>query len=132
MNRVRAIARPDLRITLVEPLLRRTIFLSEFIEAAGFAAVAIVGTAMAQGTPPNPNVANPAVGAGQQSSQQTPMGTTGTQGGSAATGASTMGATGTTAGSTTGSSAPSSSSTMGASSDTGSAGSTRAMRADRN
>ena len=36
------------------------------------------GVAMAQGNPPNPNVANPATGAGQQSQQGTPMGTTGT------------------------------------------------------
>ena len=37
-----------------------------------------VGAAMAQGNPPNPNVANPATGAGQQTQQGTPMGTTGT------------------------------------------------------
>ena len=36
------------------------------------------GAAMAQGNPPNPNVANPATGAGQQTQQGTPMGTTGT------------------------------------------------------
>ncbi|MFC4603827.1 16S rRNA (guanine(527)-N(7))-methyltransferase RsmG [Rhodococcus kronopolitis] len=30
-----AIARPDLRITLVEPLLRRSVYLAEFIEEAG-------------------------------------------------------------------------------------------------
>lgn len=36
------------------------------------------GVAMAQGNPPNPNVANPAIGAGQQTQQGTPMGTTGT------------------------------------------------------
>ena len=36
------------------------------------------GVGMAQGTPPNPNVANPAIGAGQQTQQGTPMGTTGT------------------------------------------------------
>lgn len=36
------------------------------------------GVAMAQGNPPNPNVANPATGAGQQTQQGTPMGTTGT------------------------------------------------------
>jgi hypothetical protein len=102
---------------------------------AGFAAVAIVGTAIAQGTPPNANVTNPAVGAGQQSSQQTPMGTTGTPGGTGATGtgAATMGATG-SSGSTTGSSASmsGSNSTMGASSNSGATGSTRAVRADRN
>lgn len=36
------------------------------------------GVAMAQGNPPNANVANPATGAGQQTQQGTPMGTTGT------------------------------------------------------
>lgn len=36
------------------------------------------GLAMAQGNPPNPNVVNPATGAGQQTQQGTPMGTTGT------------------------------------------------------
>lgn len=41
------------------------------------AAVVFVGSALAQGTPPNPNVANPAMGAGQQTQQGTPMGTTG-------------------------------------------------------
>lgn len=90
---------------------------------AGIATVAVVGTAMAQGTPPNTNVTNPAVGAGQQSSQQTPMGTTGTPGGTS--GATTMGATGSTSGST------GSASTMGAPSDTA-APTTRTMRADRN
>lgn len=89
----------------------------------GLATVAVMGAALAQGTPPNPNVTNPAVGAGQQSSQNTPMGTTGTQGAATAT-------TGSTAGSTsTGSSA----STMGASADTSmSTGTTRRQRADRN
>jgi hypothetical protein len=52
---------------------------------AAAAAVALAGTAMAQGNPPNPAVKSAPVGAGQQSSQQTPMGTTGTPtGGSAA------------------------------------------------
>lgn len=41
------------------------------------AAIAFAGIAAAQGTPPNPNVSNPALGAGQQSQQGTPMGTTG-------------------------------------------------------
>ena len=44
---------------------------------------AVAATALfavyAQGTPPSPTVANPAQGAGQQSSQATPMGTTGAQ-----------------------------------------------------
>lgn len=41
------------------------------------AALVIAGGAYAQGVQPNPNVANPAQGAGQQSQQGTPMGTTG-------------------------------------------------------
>jgi hypothetical protein len=40
-------------------------------------AIVIAGGAFAQGTQPNANVANPATGAGQQSQQGTPMGTTG-------------------------------------------------------
>ncbi|WP_040800335.1 16S rRNA (guanine(527)-N(7))-methyltransferase RsmG [Nocardia higoensis] len=40
-----AIARPDLRITLVEPLLRRTVFLSEFIEQAGLGITVVRGRA---------------------------------------------------------------------------------------
>ncbi|MCX4096520.1 16S rRNA (guanine(527)-N(7))-methyltransferase RsmG [Nocardia sp. alder85J] len=40
-----ALARPDLRITLVEPLLRRTVFLTEFIEAAGLAVTVVRGRA---------------------------------------------------------------------------------------
>ncbi|WP_067704704.1 16S rRNA (guanine(527)-N(7))-methyltransferase RsmG [Nocardia jejuensis] len=46
-----AIARPDLRITLVEPLLRRTIFLSEFIEQAGIENITVV-----RGRAEQPNV----------------------------------------------------------------------------
>ncbi|WP_048441848.1 hypothetical protein [Caenimonas sp. SL110] len=45
------------------------------------AAVVIAGSAFAQGTPPNAAIKDPAVGAGQQSTQSTPMGTTGTPGG---------------------------------------------------
>lgn len=41
------------------------------------ASLVIAGGAFAQGTQPNPNIANPALGAGQQSQQGTPMGTTG-------------------------------------------------------
>lgn len=41
------------------------------------ATLLVAGAAMAQGTQPNANVANPAMGAGQQSQQGTPMGTTG-------------------------------------------------------
>ncbi|MEU2256425.1 16S rRNA (guanine(527)-N(7))-methyltransferase RsmG [Nocardia xishanensis] len=44
-----AIARPDLRITLVEPLLRRTVFLSEFIEAAGLDITVVRGRAEQSG-----------------------------------------------------------------------------------
>jgi 16S rRNA (guanine527-N7)-methyltransferase len=44
-----AIARPDLRITLVEPLLRRTIFLSEFIESAGLDITVVRGRAEQSG-----------------------------------------------------------------------------------
>lgn len=46
-------------------------------------AVATAAFAFAQGTPPNAAVTDPAQGAGQRSSQNTPMGTTGTPGGSA-------------------------------------------------
>lgn len=52
---------------------------------AGLATVAVVGTAMAQGTPPTTASPNAATGAGQQSSQGTPMGTTGVGGGGTAT-----------------------------------------------
>ena len=41
------------------------------------ATLAFAGATFAQGTPPNPNVSNPALGAGQQSQQGTAMGTTG-------------------------------------------------------
>ncbi|MBU1357227.1 MAG: proteophosphoglycan ppg4 [Gammaproteobacteria bacterium] len=41
------------------------------------ATMTLAGVAMAQGTPPNANTANPATGAGQQTQQGTPMGTTG-------------------------------------------------------
>ncbi|PXX65696.1 16S rRNA m(7)G-527 methyltransferase [Nocardia tenerifensis] len=44
-----ALARPDLRITLVEPLLRRTIFLSEFIDAAGLEVTVVRGRAEQSG-----------------------------------------------------------------------------------
>ena len=39
---VLALRRPDLRITLVEPLLRRTIFLQEAVFALGLRNVAVV------------------------------------------------------------------------------------------
>lgn len=41
------------------------------------AALVAAGAVVAQGTPPDPNVANPALGAGQQTQQGTSMGTTG-------------------------------------------------------
>ncbi|MFI6871051.1 16S rRNA (guanine(527)-N(7))-methyltransferase RsmG [Nocardia sp. NPDC050406] len=44
-----AIARPDLRITLVEPLLRRTVFLAEFIESAGLDVTVVRGRAEQSG-----------------------------------------------------------------------------------
>jgi 16S rRNA (guanine527-N7)-methyltransferase len=37
-----AIARPDLEVTLIEPLLRRTTFLSEVIDAVGLANVRVI------------------------------------------------------------------------------------------
>jgi hypothetical protein len=50
---------------------------------AGAATVALIGTAVAQSTPPAP-ASDPAVGAGQRSTQETPMGATGTPAGGAA------------------------------------------------
>ena len=47
---------------------------------AGLSAVAAIGVAVAQGVPPNPYIANPALGAGQQSSHMTSMGETGVPG----------------------------------------------------
>ncbi len=56
---------------------------------AGAAAVAMIGSAMAQGNPPNPAVKNAPEGAGQQSTQGTPMGMTGTPSGAPMTNNST-------------------------------------------
>lgn len=47
---------------------------------AGLSAVAVIGVAVAQGVPPNPYIANPALGAGQQSTHMTSMGETGVPG----------------------------------------------------
>jgi len=47
---------------------------------AGLSAVVAIGVAVAQGVPPNPYIANPALGAGQQSSHITSMGETGVPG----------------------------------------------------
>lgn len=109
---------------------------------AGVAAVAVIGTAIAQGNPPNPAVRSAPVGAGQQSSQQTPMGTTGTPTGSGATDTgSSTGSTSTNMGSTSTPPTPSGSSSMGSSSmgssstSADTSGTTRPMRtarADRN
>lgn len=89
---------------------------------AGLATVAVMGTAMAQGTPPTTASPNAATGAGQQSSQGTPMGTTGVGGGGAATGATQA--------------APAPAAAAPVTTDTTMSGSggatTRPMRADRN
>jgi hypothetical protein len=121
---------------------------------AGVAAFAFIGTAMAQGNPPNPAVKSAPVGAGQQSTQKTPMGETGTQGAAAGAG-STSGSTSSSMGSTSsnmGSSSTGSTSSMGATggtsgtsmgaggssadtsmeSSTGTRKANRRMRADRN
>jgi len=92
-------------------------------------AVLAASLAFAQSAPPTP-AANPAVGAGQTSTQSTPMGATGTPGGASATG-STSGsmATGSTAGST---SSGSTMSSNNGSSMSGSTAPTRTARADRN
>ncbi|MCC2633282.1 MAG: hypothetical protein K0S48_1168 [Ramlibacter sp.] len=106
--------------------------------------------AFAQGTPPTP-ASNPAVGKGQTSTQNTPMGTTGTPGGSATgsaaqgstTGsgaASTAGSSGTMSSGSTASSTPSTSGSSGSmAADTSSSGSgsgssatMRTAKADRN
>lgn len=98
------------------------------------AALSAAAFAFAQGTPPQPAAADPAVGAGQRSSQNTPMGTTGTPGGA---GMATQGATaqsgtsGSTSGSTMSSSNSGSSMSSGSSSTTTTAQAPRA-RADRN
>lgn len=108
---------------------------------AGVAALALIGTAIAQGNPPNPAVKNAPTGAGQQSSQNTPMGATGTPGGGATATGST--ATGSTSGGTTMGTASSGATSPGASMGSGSTSAdtsattrtTRPMRtakADRN
>jgi hypothetical protein len=69
--------RKDLTMSQLSRSLKTAFACAAFIGAAG--------TAVAQGTPPNPNVANPAIGAGQQSPTGTPKGETGTPTGSGAT-----------------------------------------------
>ena len=67
---------------------------------AAAALAASFGLAFAQGTPPSPSSPNPATGAGQRSTQNTPMGTTGIggNGGAAAQGSMSGSAAATTAG----------------------------------
>ena len=113
---------------------------------AGVAAVAVIGTAMAQGSPPNPAVKSAPVGAGQQSSQGTPMGVTGTPaGGSSATGSTAAGSTSgsmnmgtasnsgsSSSGTSMGSSSTSADTSMTPRSSTSSKRGKRMARADRN
>lgn len=107
-------------------------------------AAATVSLAFAQGTPPRP-AADAATGAGQRSTQGTPMGTTGTPGGGGAAAQGSMAgrAAATTAGSTgtTGSSAAMNSGTTAgatAAADTGTrkvakkSSKKRVAKADRN
>lgn len=116
---------------------------------AGVAAFAFIGAATAQGNPPNPAVKSAPVGAGQQSTQKTPMGETGTPGatsGAGSTGSNTgsssntgattsMGATSGSGGGTSGGmsmgAGGSSDATMASSTD-GTRKASRRMRADRN
>lgn len=88
---------------------------------AGVAAVAFIGSAIAQGSNANPAIKSAPVGAGQRSTQGTPMGETGTPtGSSAATGSTSnnMGSTnmGSTNGTTNMGSTRNSGTSMGASS----------------
>ena len=86
---------------------------------AAAVAAATVSFAMAQGVPPKPAAADPAVGAGQRSTQNTPMGTTGTPGGG---GAAAQGSTaGSAAATTAGSTGASASMNSGATANAGSA-----------
>ena len=86
---------------------------------AAIAATATVSLAMAQGVPPKP-AADPAVGAGQRSTQNTPMGSTGTPGGAGA-GASAQGSTaGSSAATTTGNTGSSTGSSSSGSMNSGS------------
>lgn len=115
-------------------------FSLKYILAA--AAAASFGLAIAQGTPPSSSATDPAVGAGQRSTENTPMGSTGTPagGGAAAQGspAGSSAATGaaSTDTSTSGSTSGSATTTTTTTTDTGSSsgGSTmgRGARSDRN
>lgn len=88
---------------------------------AAVALTSAAGFAIAQGNPPTTNSPNPATGAGQQTQQSTPMGTTGTP-------ATNQGTAGTTASQPT--TSPSTSQDMA--NQGGSQDSTRVARADRN
>lgn len=103
----------------------------------GVATLALAGAAVAQSTPPTTASPNAATGAGQQSTQNTPMGATGTPGANTGTGATggtgSAGNTGTGATGSGSGSAAGSSMGSGSSTDSGSmSGSTRPARADRN
>ncbi|RYF43305.1 MAG: proteophosphoglycan ppg4 [Comamonadaceae bacterium] len=89
------------------------------------ATLALASAAMAQGTPPNAAVPNPATGAGQQSQQGTPMGTTGTPATNSGAAPMTNSGTATMNSSTT-------SPSTGSSGDMGNSRPMRAARADRN
>jgi hypothetical protein len=93
---------------------------------AAIALTSAAGFAIAQGNPPTTSSPNPATAAGQQTQQNTPMGTTGTP-------ATNQGAmSGSTGGTTTNqaTTSPSTSQDMTAQGDT--QRSTRVARADRN
>jgi hypothetical protein len=90
------------------------------ILAAAAVTAASISLAFAQGTPPKPGVTDPAVGAGQRSTQNTPMGTTGTPGG---TGAAAQGSTaGSAAATTAGSAGASGSMNSGSTASAGTSG----------
>lgn len=111
---------------------------------AGLAAIAIAGTALAQSNPPNPSSKDPAAGAGQQSTQTTPMGSTGTPANSGTSSGSTGSTSPSTSSSTTTSPGGSSMGASGSSSTTTATDTTtdttvasgnnrtRGARADRN
>ncbi|WP_205960695.1 hypothetical protein [Ramlibacter rhizophilus] len=90
------------------------------------AAVAAMGTAFAQGTPPTTGAANPAMGAGQRNTQNAPMGTTGTPT-PGATSSGSMGSATTAPSATTTPATPGTAATTGT---TGTMGATGAAGAD--
>lgn len=106
-------------------------------------AAACFGIAFAQGTPPNTSTKDPATGAGQRSTENTPMGATGTpanggaaaqgspSGSSAASSAATPDTSSSTSGTTSGSATTTTTDT-GTSAGTGSPTMGRSARSDRN